>query len=427
MTIPAATATGGSRRTPWSRWNVTDTKTLVLCCVLGTVCGFIWVLYAQGIIGAFGSNDSEAHGDFFALWSYGKIAAAHPATDLYNFATLHARQVALGMRPADENPFPYPPIAILLFSALSLGSYHVAYALWVSITFALFLWVIVATCWRTPGIVLPVVIAPLTMVTAYYGQSGFLAGSLLIGGLRLAAERPVISGILLGLLSYKPQLAVLVPVALIAAGLWRPLAVASVTAIVLAAVATVSFGWRVWPAWLHLLPIYSHWFAHLRMILRNMPTVQANLRMLGVSANVADAMQTVSCVAMAIVVWRCFRRGPSEQATAALLVATFLSTPHALIYDATMLTGALVLFVGARVRAQGSFSLAEIVVLVLAVLFPFILALKICAVPTSSAVLLLWLIVIIADESALPQPKRRAGSALWSWQVATGRAGPTRA
>lgn len=386
---------------------MTGAKALILAIVLGIVCGILSLIYARDVFLAFRSTSSEAHGDFFALWSYGKIAAAHPATELYSFATLHARQVALGMTPDSQNPFPYPPIAILLFLPLHFASYPVAYALWELTTLALFLWAVVATCWRSPRIVLPVLIAPVTVIAIDSGQSGFLSGALLVAGLRLAQDRPVLSGILIGLLAYKPQLGLLVPVALVAAGLWRPVLAACLTILALAALTTACFGWGVWPAWLHLLPIYSRWFAHSRIILQYMLTVEANLRMLGVPPAVADAIQALSAIAMVLTVWTCFRRGPGEQAIAALLVATFLCTPHALIYDAPMLTAALILFVGARLRAGDGFTAGEVAALASGVLFPIAMVLKGWHIPISGPVLLVLLAVIVRDVMATA-PARHA-------------------
>jgi hypothetical protein len=415
MTLPDTAGIGSLPAAPGRRWQTTDTKALALAIALGVVCGIVSLIYARDILLAFGSNTSEAHGDFFALWSYGKIAAAHSATDLYSFATVHERQVALGMTASSQNPFPYPPTAILLFLPLSLASYPVAYILWELVTFSLFLWVVVGTCWRTPRVVLPVIIAPLTVVGIDSGQSGFLSGALLIGGLRLAKNRPVISGILIGLLSFKPQLGLLVPVALVAAGLWRPVAVACLTIVLLAATTTICFGANVWPAWLHMLPIYSRWFAHSQIVLQYMLTVEAYFRMLGISPDVADAAQAVSAFGMAVIVWRCFRRGPSEQATAALLVATFLCTPHALIYDAPMLTGALVLFVATRVRAGTGFSLTEVAVLASSALFPIVMVLKHHHIPIASPVLFALLALIVRDLFATVPEEHRPASPSWPW------------
>ena len=56
------------------------------------------------------------------------------------------------------------------------------------------------------------------------GQNTFLSLALFYGGMRLVDRAPAIAGILLGLLAYKPQLFLLIPVALLAARRWRVLA-----------------------------------------------------------------------------------------------------------------------------------------------------------------------------------------------------------
>ncbi len=355
------------------RWKAGDAKTLVLCIALAIICGTVFLRYAQIVINAYNTGTFKETGDFIALWTYAKIASLYPATELYDFAALHAQQVTLGMSPTHQAPFPYPPTAILVLLPLSFLPYDIAHVFWIAATFALFLWAVVATCWRSPGIVLPVLIAPTTATTIAIGQSGFLAGALLIGGIRLAATRPIISGVLLGILSYKPQLGLLVPVALASAGLWRTFGVACSTAVGLAIVATAAFGWGIWPAWIDMLPAYAQWFANRDEILRYMPTVEANLRMVGIAPTIAGIVQIIVAIAVGVVVWKSFRKGPSESATAALLVATFLCTPHALIYDAPMLTGALALFVRSRLRTDATFSLAEVVAMVLFLIFPFLM------------------------------------------------------
>ena len=294
------------------RWKASEAKTLALCVTLAIICGTIFLVYAQRVVNSYNTGTLRESGDFFALWSYAKIASSYPATELYDFAALHTRQVALGMAPTHQAPFPYPPTAILVLLPLSFLPYDIAYVFWVAATFALFLWAVVATCWRSPGIVLPVLIAPTTTTTIPIGQSGFLAGALLIGGIRLAATRPIISGVLLGILSYKPQLGLLVPVALASAGLWRTFGVACSTAVGLAIVATAAFGWGVWPAWIDMLPAYAQWFANRDEILKFMPTVEANLRMVGIAPTIAGIVQIIVAIAVGVVVWKSFRKGPSE-------------------------------------------------------------------------------------------------------------------
>jgi Glycosyltransferase family 87 len=391
-----------------------DAKTLILGLALAFICGTVFVAYVVRILVGYRTGSANPFGDFFALWSYGKIAAAHSAAELYNSPLLHARQVALGMSPAGQDPFPYPPIAIPLLLPLGRLPIPLAYLLWTIGTCGLFLWAILATCWRSPAIVLPLLIAPTTTLNISAGQTGFLSGALLIAGMRLAATNPVVSGILIGCLSFKPQLALLVPVALVAAGLWRTLATSCLTAASLALATTLLFGWQVWPAWLAMLPDYARMFDGAHDLLKLMPTVEANLRLLGLTPGFAMFGQAAAATAVATVIWRIFRRGPTAHAVAALLVGTFLCTPHALIYDAPMLSGALVSLFRARLDAGGSFTPTERLVLAVAVLFPFAMACRGIALPVSTPALVALLIVILADAAQRPRttpaPSRSVGN-----------------
>mgnify|MGYP003694260653 FL=1 len=52
---------------------------------------------------------------------------------------------------------------------------------------------------------------PVVLTNTLVGQNGFLTASLIGGALYLMPARPVLSGICLGLLSYKPQYGLLFP------------------------------------------------------------------------------------------------------------------------------------------------------------------------------------------------------------------------
>ena len=85
-----------------------------------------------------------------------------------------------------------------------------------------------------------------------------------------------------------------------------------------------------------------------------MPTVLSGLLMIGIPPLVAKSVQGVAAIAVAIVVARCYRRDAGPLATAALIVGIFLATPHAFIYDLPMVTGAMALFIQARIDTTGS-------------------------------------------------------------------------
>ena len=68
--------------------------------------------------------------------------------------------------------------------------------------------------------------------------------------------RPVLAGICLGLLSYKPQYGLLFPLVLIAASQWRVFFTAGVIAVLLAALSWFAFGTESWQAFFHWMPMF---------------------------------------------------------------------------------------------------------------------------------------------------------------------------
>jgi hypothetical protein len=373
------------------RWEPHAPKTVCLCASVLAVCAFCLtdIIRAQfhDLAGPALAR-SAAFGDFFALWSYARIARAHPVVELYNFAALQARQVALGMDPTRPNPFPYPPTFMAMLWPLGQLPYVAAYFVWIGGTMALFVWAVMATCSRLPLCVAAAIAAPASIAEISAGQSGFLTGALMIAGLRLAGYRPVLGGMLIGLLGCKPQLGILVPVALAAAGFWRAFATACLVMTGTALIATLAFGWAVWSAWFAMLPAYAAMFDREASNLKFMPTVEANLRLAGVSPPIAFGVQAFAAAGVAVVLWHLFRRHPGPLAVGALLVGTFLATPHAFIYDMPMLVGALALFIESRLKDRSAFTLAEILILLAGMLFPLLILAGV-TVPVSTVPLLL--------------------------------------
>jgi hypothetical protein len=316
------------------------------------------------------SGDAFPFGDFFALWSFPHIALTQPAVSLFDPEVVHRAQVALGMPPDQQNPFAYPPFALLLLWPLGWLGYWQALPCWLTATCALYSWAVLRL--RAAGwpVALAALLAPTTTIAIVAGQNGFLSAALLIGGIGLADRRPVAGGVLLGLLAFKPQLALLVPVALAAAGLWRCIAVSLVTVLVLSAAATVIFGTAVWAAWLTSLPGFVAIHDATGGAVRHMTTVGVDLRRAGLPGPIAAAGQAIAALIAAGLVWRCFRRGDRRLAIAALLVGTLLATPYAYIYDLPILAAAVVIVVGHRLALALRFASWDVVVLLAPLVLP---------------------------------------------------------
>jgi len=86
------------------------------------------------------------------------------------------------------------------------------------------------------------------LVNIGHGQNGFLTAALLGGALHWLDRRPLLAGVLIGLLAYKPQFGVLIPLALLANGRWSSIGAAAATVAALVAVSYVTLGSEVWHA-----------------------------------------------------------------------------------------------------------------------------------------------------------------------------------
>ena len=234
-------------------WKAEQSKTKYLCWLIFIIFEILLILLIAKMLYNFRSlppGKPFAFGDFLAFWSYQEIARTHPVAELYDIVATYQRQLAFGMDPDPKMPFPYPPSFLLLIWPLGLLPYSLGYILWLPGTLSLFVCTIFKTCSRLPFALGCAVVAPACAYTIYYAQSGFLTGALLTAGILLAPTRPIVSGILLGLLSFKPQLGLLAPLALAAAGLWRTFAVACATVTGLVIIAAIAFGPEAWAAWI---------------------------------------------------------------------------------------------------------------------------------------------------------------------------------
>jgi len=308
--------------------------------------------------------------DFFAIWSFAKFPLTNHAADIYDRSVLHEFQESLGATPTVHLPFPYPPSFLLLIIPFGLLGYYGAYGVWILGTFVFYFVVSWHREWPRSATFI-IIVAPATILTFVYGQTGFLTSALIIGGFRFADSRPVLSGILFGLTSIKPQLGILIPIALISARLWRTLAAAGATVLVLILASGAAFGWSIWPLWLSQLLAHADWAATTKP--QYMPTIIANLTFLGVDLPVARVIQLAAAVAVAGVIWVCFRRGVTNLGTSALLVGTFLAAPYAFVYDMPMVTNAILAVVHGEGRMPRLLPMGEAFILVWSLILPVVM------------------------------------------------------
>lgn len=278
--------------------------------------------------------------DFLSFWGAARLVLTGRPWEAYDNATLHAVQSAVanfGVAGA-QMPFPYPPAYLALVAPFGLLSFPLAMAIWVIVTFALYLLaarkLIPLAGW------LPLAF-PAAYATAAIGQNGFLTAAIFMAGMTLMRRRPVVSGLVLGCLVVKPQLALLLPVAFVAGRSWRAIAGAAVSSTAILLAGLLSFGPATTAAWLSQLPLYARIGRDGLVGWPELASVYAFARQLGVGFGLAMALHAMVALVSAAAVWRIWR-SPAQDGLkiAALAAGSMLASPYLFYYDGLILVPA---------------------------------------------------------------------------------------
>lgn len=311
-----------------------------LIVVLGLACGLylqkcLWTLTADGfsII-----SDRLPYWDFTNLWAGTLMALKGNVAYLFD-AEAYRRELRLLLSPLLPNQeWSYPPSMLLVGVPFAGLPIFIAYVLWTSGTLLL---LFLATkplelVWWAR---LFIVASPAAIMDVVFGQNGALTTALLLSGLLLAPSRPVIAGILFGLLTVKPQLGVLVPFCLLAAGNYRAILSAGATALLLVIATGLLFGFEVWSLfWTETRPLMT---AILEApfpqgFQMNAVTFFMLARSLGLDLAASYSLQLLaSVVAMAVTLWlwRSATKVDHRSKVCLTAILTLVAMPYGYIYD----------------------------------------------------------------------------------------------
>jgi hypothetical protein len=196
---------------------------------------------------------------------------------------------------------------------------------------------------------------PASFVNAVAGQNGAFTASLMAISIAALDEYPLIAGLAIGLLCFKPHLGFLFPLALVAGKRWRALGFALLGSIALIAASIAVLGNEAWTEYLHIAPLnkvilehggapsisVADWAA--APMWYRMPTVFAAVRALGIGIGFSYAIQTVSAIFAMALVWYAWRSEVDLRLKGAIFIlATFAVTPYAWDYDLVSLNFVIV-------------------------------------------------------------------------------------
>jgi hypothetical protein len=156
----------------------------------------------------------------------------------------------------------------------------------------------------------------------------------------LLDRRPVFAGVLIGLLSYKPQFGIVIAPVLLALGAWRAIAAAAVTVVAMVLASVALFGLGPWWAFIErTVPFQTmllRWFSDFFVTMLVSP--YASFRHLGVSHGAAMGVQVVlTAGVVGACALACRRTRDADTRLLLIATASFLATPYALTYDLPVL------------------------------------------------------------------------------------------
>lgn len=318
--------------------------------LIASLAGILYILAT-----ATGLNDYQGRPigtDFSNVYAAGTYALEGRAEAPFDAPRQHAREQEIFGAATPFFGWHYPPFFLFIAAVLALLPYLPALAFWQGATLALYLLSIRAIVFSSPSPaneeikkqwLLLAIAFPAVFINLGHGHNGFLTAALLGFALVLLDRRPVASGILFGLLAYKPQFGLLIPLVLIASGRWRTFAAASVTVGMLVLFATLAFGVKVWPA-------FAEGSQFTRTVVleagdtgwHKIQSVFSWARMWGAPVPFAYAVQMLVTLALAVALTWLWRSAISPRLKAAALIfAAMLATPYSLDYDLMVLAPAI--------------------------------------------------------------------------------------
>jgi hypothetical protein len=321
--------------------------------ILATAALLFLLAFAAGVVFVLTSpyaDGASRQVDFAAFWSAARLALAGDAIAAFDQEALRQVQELPASAEKGELVWLYPPGVQLALAPFGLLPFWAAWLIFGVTSLAAF----ASALWR-PARPVPMghsllLGAPIVVITLQLGQLLLFWASALIGALRaIALGRAAAAGFMIGLLSLKPQLGILVPVALVAARRWDVIAWAGLGVAAVHGLPTLVVGTEYWAAFLTRVEqvnvaLEKDLFQHQLMV-----TPYALARAVGLTHQPAMGLQAVVSLALAFTVYRLWRRAAPQEALGraggVLSAAIPIATPYAYYYEMVFGVPAAILLV----------------------------------------------------------------------------------
>jgi hypothetical protein len=274
------------------------------------------------------------------MWVSGAFAGASDPSRVYDhLAFSNAWKILTGLSDCmlRDTHFDYPPTYLFVTFALSLAPYSLAFLAWMLGTLLVYLTAVYTIIPLTVAVVMALTPFPLVF-NVLLGHNGFLTAGLMGLTLAFMERRPWLSGVFLGLLTYKPHLGILFPFALLASRSWVVLASATITFAIMSGAAIIAFGYQMWPLFFQSLIDRQANLSPTLDLGTPLVSIYGFLQSVGVSTRMSSIVQlAIGAIVTTVVCTIWSKPIPHSLKAAALCIGSVTITPYALGYDLLVL------------------------------------------------------------------------------------------
>ena len=274
--------------------------------------------------------------DFAAFYAAANFTASGQPELAYHLATHHALMEEIYQQVVPMLPYFYGPYTLFIFWPLSYLSYWWSLGVWQGLQLGVYL-LLVYKSFRRPYLVVLALCFPAVFLNVYWGQNALFSTALLLGFIYFIDRNEILAGICLGILCYKPQLAIMCIVAVVANRKYRSLGTALVVLGVAVASSFCLWGVPVWGAYLDAINKFADMFLldGWKLTAAVQPTLYSALRLVGVNVLVAQSLQYLCSALLAgLVFWIWRQRSSNDALSVAILgFATMLGLSYYIQYD----------------------------------------------------------------------------------------------
>ena len=271
--------------------------------------------------------------DFLTFYTAASLVHEGRAADAYVLAAMDAKATAILGQPYDGLHWLYPPGMLLAVWPFGQFSLTTAYILWLALGIGA---LALAASRLAPHPLTPllVLVCPAVSYCAVTGQISLFAAAFAGAGFWLLARRPALAGLCFGIVTLKIQIALLLPIGLLAGRHYRSLLAMIATAILLEGAGVMLAGTGSLQAFFATSHEILGVVARRPELLVRLPTAYSFATSVSLSPWAAMTCQALASLASIVAIWVIWRR---TEATAprslAWAAGAVLATPFLYDYD----------------------------------------------------------------------------------------------